>query len=137
MMASPRYQLQKAIVQRLKADGQVSGFVQGRIYDDVPADGEVEFPYISIGAVAIRSRQADCFDLVEVTFQLDVWSRASGMEELSEIAEAVRAALHDADLQLESHLLVYLNHEQTHELYDPDGMTTHAALSFEATIERL
>jgi len=137
MTTSPRYQLQKVIVQRLKADGQVAAYVDGRIYDDVPADREVEFPYISIGAVAIRSRQADCLDLVEVTFQLDVWSRAPGMEELSEIAEAVRTALHDKDLELETHACVYMLHEQTHELYDPDGVTTHAALSFEATIERL
>jgi len=135
-MTSPRYQLQKAIVQRLKADTQVSTYVDGRIYDDVPTDREVEFPYISIGAVTVRSRPADCLDLVEVTFQLDVWSRASGMEELSAISEAVRAALHDADMALTSHLLVYLIHEQTHELYDPDGVTTHAALSFEAAIER-
>jgi len=135
MMTSPRYQLQKAIVQRLKADGQVAAHVQGRIYDDVPEDAE--FPYISIGAVAIRSRHADCLDLVEVTFQLDVWSRAAGLEELSEISEAVCAALHDADLELETHACIYLLHEQTHEMYDPDGETTHAVLSFEATIERV
>jgi len=134
-MTSPRYQLQKAIVQRLKADAQVAAYVDGRIYDDVPEDAE--FPYITIGSVISRSIHADCLDMVEMDIQLDVWSRASGMEELSEIAEAVCAALHDNDLTLETHACVYLHHEQTHELYDPDGMTTHAALSFEATIERL
>jgi len=133
-MKSPINQLQKAIVQTLKADADVVALIGGRIYDRVPEGAE--FPYISFGAIESRSFMADCLDLAEITVQLDCWSRKAGFGELREIAEAVRQALHDKDLTLERHAMVTITHERTHELYDPDGTTTHAALIFAATIER-
>jgi len=134
-MKSPTNQLVKAIIARLKTDADVSAYVSGRIYTRVPK--KAVFPYVSLPSMESRSILADCLDLAEVTIQIDVWSRKPGFEELREIAEAVRAALHDKDLPLASHACVCLNHEQTHEMYDPDGITTHAVLIFEATIERV
>jgi len=134
-MKSPTNQLVKAIIARLVADKDVASYVDERIYTRVPK--EEEFPYISLPSMESRSILADCLDLAEVTIQIDVWSREPGFEELREIAEAVRGALHNVDLPLTSHACIYLIHEQTHEMYDPDGTTTHAAIIFEATIERL
>jgi len=134
-MKSPTNQLQKAIIQRLKADSDLTALIARRIYDHVPK--EADFPYVSFGVMENRSVLADCLDLAEITIQLDVWSRAAGMVELREIAEAVRSSLQDVDLPLETHAVVYLIHKQTHELYDPDGKTKHGVLMFEATIERL
>jgi len=133
-MKSPTNQLVNALIARLKADADVAAYVDERIYTRVPNDEE--FPYVSLPSMENRSVLVDCIDLAEVTIQIDVWSRKPGLEELREIAEAVRTALHEADLSLTSHACVYLKHEQTHEMYDPDGTTTHAALMFEATIER-
>jgi len=134
-MKSPTNQLVEAIIAQLKADVDVASYVGERIYTRAPKDEG--FPYISLPSMENRSIHADCLDLAEVTIRIDVWSREPGFEELREIAEAVRAALNDADLPLTSHTCVYLNHEQTHEMYDPDGVTTHAALIFEAVIERV
>jgi len=134
-MRAPTNQLVQALIARLKAHSDVAAYVGERIYTRVPK--EAAFPYISLPGMESRSILADCIDLAEVTIQIDVWSRRPGFEELREIAEAVRDALAVDDLPLASHACVNLVHEQTQEMYDPDGITTHAALIFEAIIERI
>lgn len=138
-MTSPTLELQGVIVAALKADAAVAALVAGRVYDSVPrsAAGAVTagFPYISIGGDEEVSEDADCIDGFAISLQIDCWSRQPGFPEVRRIADAVRAVLTD-DLSLADNALVFLQHRITRTFRDPDGLTSHAALTFEAFAEQ-
>jgi Protein of unknown function (DUF3168) len=133
-MANVELELQGAIVARLRADPAVAALVAGRIYDAVP-QGAV-FPYVSIGPVDSVDDDADCITGLEVAQQIDCWSRATGFPECKKIVDAVRAALHDYPLALTTNALAFFQHRNTRIVRDPDGLTSHGILGFEAAVER-
>jgi hypothetical protein len=135
-MANPELEIQGAIVTRLKADSAVAALVNGRVYDSVPSGAT--FPYITIGPVDSVDDDADCITGLLVAQQIDVWSRAVGTPEAKKIVDAVRAALHDqeAALPLASNGMAYFEHRNSRISRDPDGLTSHGVLSFEAAIQR-
>lgn len=130
---SPDLEIQGLIVQTLKADAGVAALVADRVFDQVPKDAQ--FPYISYGPTDEVEDDADCIDGLLVTVQLDAWSRTVGFPECKRIADAVRLALHQRDLPLAVNALVYLQHEITRTQRDPDGLTSHAIMTFEASVE--
>lgn len=132
-MSDPSLDLQEAIIQRLRTDVGVTAFVAQRIFDQVPA--ATPFPYISYGSDQILQDDVTCITAYEASVQIDVWSRANGQPEMKRIAGAVRAALHAAEFDLAEHGLVLIEHEQTRYLQDPDGLTSHGALTFRALVD--
>jgi len=132
-MTSPTLELQGAIVTALKAAAGVTALVGVRVYDMVPAASE--FPYISLGPTDEVSDDTDCTDGFEITLQIDCWSRKPGFPEARQLADAVRQAL-KPELTLADNALVYLQHITTRTFRDPDGLTSHAALTFEAFAEQ-
>lgn len=135
MSASPELEIQGAIVQRLKADAAVTALVAGRIYDQVPS-ATPTFPYVTIGPIQAVTDDADCITGLEIFQQLDIWSRAPGFPEAKRIVDAVRVALHDAPLTLTENALVLFQHRDSDTRRDPDGLTSHGIMSFEAYVER-
>jgi hypothetical protein len=135
-MANPELELQGAIVARLKADPAVTALVAGRIYDSVPQSAV--FPYVTIGPIDSVGFDPDCITGFDVAQQIDCWSRAVGTPEVKKIIDAVRAALDDreADMPLATNGMVFFEHRTTRIVRDPDGLTSHGILSFEAAIER-
>lgn len=133
-MTSPTLELQGAIVARLKADAAVSALIAGRVYDAVPSNPT--FPYVSFGPSDELSDDADCITGFDIAMQIDCWSRAVGFPEARRISDAVRAALVATDLPITANALVYFTHRQTRLFRDPDGLTSHAAISFEAFAEQ-
>lgn len=129
-MAEPSLDLQKAVIATLKADASVTALVGQRIYDQVPPNAT--FPYVSWGPDQVLADKADCQNGFEVFAQIDVWSRAPGKPEAKRIAGAVRAALDDAELTLDDHALLLLEHVQTRHLIDPDGSTKHSIVELRA-----
>lgn len=137
------YELILAAIAKLRATSAVTALVGTKIYDRVPEkkDGtpNVASPYISMGPTTTIPDDYDCVDGEEITFQLDAWSwgsgEAYGSVEVRKIADAVKRALHDADLALSNNALVTLRHELTRILRDPDNVTNHAAIQFTATVE--
>jgi hypothetical protein len=127
-------ELQGLIVATLKASAGLAALVGDRIYDTVPQGAQ--FPYVSFGPSDSLSDDADCIEGLAVSQQLDAWSRAVGFPEVKQISDAVRAALHDKNLALTVNALVFLEHRQTRVFRDPDGLTNHAAIAFEASVER-
>lgn len=126
-MADPSLALQGAINTRLRS--QVSG-VSNRVFDRVPAD--VVFPYIELGEFQTLDDGAQCHDGQEVYVTLHVWSRAVGQVEVKTIGAAVRGALHEAELTLAGWQFLEIAHQDTRYLKDPDGLTSHAVLTFRA-----
>lgn len=134
MSMDPDLELQGLIVNVLKADPAVAALVGNRVFDRIPKDAP--FPYVAYGPTDTNTDAADCLDQEQIFIQLDVWSREVGFPEAKRISDAVRAALNDTNLSLSQNALVFLEHRQTRTLRDPDGLTSHAALSFEAYVER-
>lgn len=133
-MASPAYELQMAVVARLRATADLAPVVGNRIYDVVP-DG-AEFPYITLGTADETSDDADCIDAFELSMDIDIWSREPGFQQCKAISDAVRNALRSPDLELATNALVYFNHRQTRSLRDPDGLTSHAVMTYEGVAEQ-
>lgn len=133
-MASPSLELQGAIVARLKAWAGLSGTVNERVYDAVPAGAA--FPYITVGEGDETSDDADCIDGFEISLDIDIWSRANGYPEAKRISDEVRKAIKSADLALPTNALVDFRHRQTRFLRDPDGLTSHAVMTFEGFAEQ-
>lgn len=124
-------ELQGVITSTVK--GQSPQLAGGRIYDRVPED--VAFPYISFGPSDAINDDAECIQADEITFQIDVWSRTPGFPEVKQLARDLRNLLLGANIQLTSNALVTLEHSSTRVFRDPDGLTSHAAMTFTAVIE--
>jgi hypothetical protein len=133
MAQDPDLELQGAIITRLRADVALTELVGSRVYDRVPK--EAPFPYVSYGPVDMMSEDADCINGFNIAVQIDVWSRAVGTPEAKRIGNAVRRALHDADLALPTNAFVLLRHMQSRTFSDPDGLTSHRVIAFESIVE--
>ena len=133
-MASPSLELQIAIVSRLKATAAVADLIADRVFDSVPDDAD--FPYVTVGEGDETSDDADCIDGFEISLDVDVWSREVGFPEAKRISDEIRRALKSPDLVLQTNLLVEFRHRQTRFLRDPDGLTSHAVMTFEGFAEQ-
>jgi hypothetical protein len=125
-VANPELELQDAIVRALKAQGLV-------VYDQVPTNAA--FPYVSIGPVTTVQDDADCLEAMEITVQVDVWSRAVGVGEVGRMTDTVRRTLHRAEFELTDNALVMIEHTNSRRMRDPDGLTNHAAIELRALVE--
>ncbi|MGF7053986.1 hypothetical protein GGC47_003174 [Bosea sp. OAE752] len=129
-MGDPSLDLQKAINLRLRTD---IAAVDNRVFDRVPAD--VAFPYIELGEFQTLDDGAQCHDGMEVYATLHAWSRAIGQVEVKTIAGAMRGALREAELDLgPDWQFLEIAHQDTRYLKDPDGVTSHAVLTFKALV---
>lgn len=128
----PTLDLQGAIYRHLSEGSPV--LLSVPIYDRVPQSAKP--PYVSFGPSDALSDDADCITTLETTIQLDCWSTEPGFPEVRRISDEVRRALHNADLSLTYNALVLLQHRQTRYIRSSDGLTSHAAMTFEATIEQ-
>lgn len=129
-MTSPTLELQGAIVSTLKG----AAIAGGRVYDSIPS--HAAFPYVSLGPSDELPDDAECITGFDISMQIDCWSRKPGFPEVRGLAEAVRVTLHRAELPITDNALVLFQHRQTRFLRDPDGLTSHAALTFMAIVEQ-
>lgn len=134
MTTSPAFELQVAIVTKLKAAAGVQNLIGARIYDNVPADAV--FPYVSFGPADELPDDIGCRKTFEISLQIDCWSQKPGFPEVKQISEAVRFALDDEAIALSVNALVLFQYRGTRWLRDPDGKTSHAAMTFEAIVEQ-
>jgi hypothetical protein len=134
-MSDPSLALQGALVTALKAAAPVTALVAQRIYDRPPGPAPT-FPYVTLGLDQVIADHAECLEgSVEINTQIDVWSRAAGKVEAKQITGVIVSALNMANLALTGYRLVLLEHESSRHFDDPDGLTTHSALTFKALID--
>jgi hypothetical protein len=133
-MASAEYELQVAIVSRLKADATLAVLVSKRIYDQPPTP--VTYPYVTIGEAQTIRDDATCISGGKVFLTMHAWSRAVGFPEAKNIADAIVESLHLALLALPTNHLTSINHRQTRTFRDSDGLTSHAVIDFVAYVEK-
>ena len=84
--------LQKGVRATLAADSDVASYVSGRIYDEAPTS--VTHPFIRFGNITPNADDTDGSIGAEVSINVEAFSQATGRVEATQIAEAVRAALH-------------------------------------------
>lgn len=131
---APDLALQDAIVNRLKQNGTaLYGLIGGRVYDRRPPDST--FPLITIGPAQTLADKYDCVDGSEVFLQIDVWSRRPGFPECKGIVSAVHDLLDEYDLTVTGQRLITCERESVVYIRDPDGLTSHAALTYRVVTE--
>lgn len=128
-------ELQKLIFETLGASASVGALVGARVYDNVPA--APTFPYISFGPTQEIEDDEECVDGEEHIFQIDVWDRSQGrLVNAKRICAAVKAALHDADLEIpDPYALSFIRVRETRSFLDEDGITAHGVVNVAAMVE--
>jgi len=134
-MSSASFALQTAVFAALNADTGVQSVLGNppRLFDAVPRDAA--FPYAVLGDAAETNYGTATESGSEHAFAIDVWSRSTGHREPKQIAEAIRAALDGAPLNLAGHALIGLRHLRTDFARQSDGQTWRATLRFRAVTE--
>ncbi len=140
-MSDASFELQVAIVALLKNDPTLTALIGGRVYDHVPRDPATNkvtatFPYVSLGPDQELPEAADCVRATEFVLQLDAWSREPGFPEVKKVARAVEDALHDVEFPLPGNAMVYFEYDGRRVFRDPDGLTSQAAMTFRAGIDK-
>lgn len=126
--------LQKAVVERLAGDPDVSAIIgAGRIFDRLITRAEP--PYLVLGEAMVTDFSTGDSDCSEHRFEIEAWTKQNGRKQAIELADAVRAALHDADLALEDAVLINLRHERTLARRAPKTGLHVARLRFRAVTE--
>lgn len=132
-MTDVSYELQIEIVTALKDSVDLMG-MGASVYDRVPPTPV--FPYISFGPEQeVPELSDDCLKASELFIQLDIWSRKPGFGEVKNVADLVRRVLDGLEVELNSNALLIMEFDGRRVLRDPDGLTSHAALTFRALIE--
>lgn len=133
-MSSAAWELQQAVQQALAADTGVLALLgTARVYDHVPQ--RAAFPYLALANFTVRDWATGTEPGTEIIFTINVWSRAAGHKEAHHLADAVRAALHDAPLSLANHHLVNLRHESSESQRQRDRDTYRISARFRAVLE--
>ena len=88
-------ELQKGVRARLAALSSITDLVSTRIYDEPPTS--VTYPFIRFGNITPSADDTDGRVGADVSFEIEAFSQATGRVEATQIAEAVRAALHRSE----------------------------------------
>lgn len=125
---------QKALVARLRSSVTEVG---QRVFDRIP-DGAA-FPYVAIGSIEVTDAEAECVDAATVTATIHVWSQAVGAVECRRISAAVRAALRGwtPSLAADGFDAGPVRHEQTMDMMDGDGLSTHGVVTVSVNVDKL
>lgn len=127
-------QLQQAVVERLSTDAAVLAITgAGRIFDRLITRAEP--PYLVLGEIVSTDFSTGNDAASEHRFEIEAWSKQNGRKQAVELAGAVRAALHDANLPLDGAALINLRHERTTSRRAPGSGLHVARLRFRAVTE--
>ncbi len=134
---SPDLALHKALLDHLRADAGLKALLgdPARVYDE-PPEARVH-PFVSLGRAETRPWGGLDGEGVEHVLTLTCVSRFNGAEEAKAVVAALRAALHGADLALESHRLVNLRVTYADVFRTPDYRPLHGVVRVRAVTEPL
>ncbi len=134
-MPSADFQLQVALVTRLKAFADLTALVGQRIYDAVP--DRPKYPYVTLGDAQLINADMTCVRAWDAYLTLHGWSQKTGYPEVKQIAGAIEDALHLASLPMPNFRVALITCSQSRVLRDPDGVTSHAVVQFIARVEAI
>jgi len=138
MAGDPSLALLGAIRAALLADAGVAGYVDARVYEDVPR--RPVFPYLTIRDGGSLPDDGQAYTAEEIGVEIHIWSRHPNRTstECRLIGAAVVALLDEADLILPSPFaLSRIVRRGRRVLRDRDSITWHGIVSFEAGVETM
>ena len=135
MSIAASWELQKAVHAHLLADIGLAVLVSGRIYDDVPQG--TAFPYVTLGAAAVRNWSTASDTGAEHQLTFGVWSRYAGRKELKNIMSEIATALEDTNLTLTGFTLVNMRFLSAEMNRGNDGETYEGTIRFRAVTEQV
>lgn len=120
-------------------DIDVRALLDARIFDRVPTGAR--FPYVQMGETQAINEDTGCGAEAALQIFLDVhvFSREPGFVETYEIASALRKSTRNAvragRLEHREYEIGTVQMRDTRVLRDPDGLTSHGVVTFEAIID--
>jgi hypothetical protein len=126
---------QKAVFDLLVADAGVHGFVVDRIYDGVPDDAA--WPFVAFGPSDVPLETDACGETHRTeTLQIEVWaSDHARLWKCKAICDAVKAALHKAEAELEAGALVSITVVSMAVRPAPDGIAAQGLVTLRIEVE--
>lgn len=126
--------LQTAVAVGLAGDPEIIAIIGvGRIFNRQITRAEP--PYLVLGEMTVTDFSTGDGAGSEHRFEIEAWTKQNGRKQAVELAAAVRAALHDADLALDGAALINLRHERTVSRRAPKSGLHVARLRFRAVTE--
>jgi hypothetical protein len=116
--------LQEAIFTKLNALPSLAG----KVFDHVPQS--TAKPYAVLGDWTGDEFDTDDTAGVEPTLTLHFWSDKRGMEEIQQLMDAARTALHNVSYTVSGEVVVLAQFEFFQLMVDPDGLTRHGVQRF-------
>ncbi len=108
-MTSAGLQLQKALLQVLKADAGLNEWVNRRVFDHVPQQSD--FPYITFGTASTYDWSTSTERGGEHLLTLHVWTHRASRKTVFDIMDRIERLLLSVPLPLEGHKLVSIRLE--------------------------
>jgi hypothetical protein len=129
--------LQAAIYTRLSTDATLVAALSTAwgitpIFADVPqvnGDNSAYYPYVTFGADVATMWDTKTSVGANVTFQIDVWSRAGNYLQVKQIATLIWQRIHYQSLTITGADEVLLMVESQNFSIDPDGETRRALIT--------
>lgn len=105
------------------------------VYDEPPpqqeaSEDEAYFPYVVIGDEVASNWDTDSHDGQENVVTIHAWDRREGRLRVKQILDAIYDALHDVQIFVAEHHVVYCYWEFRETVPDPDPMTQHGVTRF-------
>ena len=123
------WELQEAIYTALTGDAPLMATITG-VHDHVPQGAA--FPYVTVGESTARDWGAAGVSGIETTLVMHVWSRKRGHKEVKQVLAEIHRILHDADLTMPGHVLVWLRYGFSQTIAGKDGATYHGIARYNA-----
>ena len=128
-------ELQKGVRAALVANSSLTALVAARVYDEPPQN--VTYPFVRFGDIQPRSMDTDGSTGADITFNIEGYSQTTGRVEATQIAEAVRTALHrqEGSVSLTGFNLIEMRCETYVVDRDREGRGHNANIIFTALME--
>ncbi len=134
-MSSFALELQKGLRAALVANAGVTNLVSTRVFDEPPVG--VTYPFVRFGRIVPNSDDTTNTLGAAVSFTIEAYSRDTGRVEATQIAEAIRTALHrgEASVTVANLNLIELICESFFVDRDNEGRGYSANVVFSAMLQ--
>jgi hypothetical protein len=112
--------IQKAIYTTLTGNAPVMALVTG-VYDHPPDNATL--PVIGIGNDTANDAGTKTEQIIEYRAQIDVWADTLNFAAVRQIQDAIRTALHQQALSVDSGVVVLCREDSRNIFKEPDGET--------------
>lgn len=133
-MIDAQLPLQAAIVDAVKSSAAMTALIVGRMYDKVPTNTAVTFPYGEIKGMDSVDASDACHNGVEVFADLAFHSQKPGTVEAKQIGAAAVVLL-DAALSVDGFNVIVHEVVRTRTVKDSDGLSSRQDVSLRYVLE--